>query len=144
MKDHRASILCLISVFLLFFITRIAVAQEDAPEQLQNGEAGYKVGCSLAASLGKVVCGELPSGKRAQADQNSADASAAIITVQKLQADAGVVSTATSQALQNLQQQDSQGSADTSAAIAALQYSKRFRAMHRRSWKFRWTARRDR
>jgi hypothetical protein len=32
--------------------------------QVEDGEAGYKIGCSAASSLGIPSCGELPSGKK--------------------------------------------------------------------------------
>ena len=123
------TLLCVISILVL---PTVATAQsavkavqkadgEHGFDQVKDGELGYTMGCSFAASLGIVVCGELPSGKQADKDQNSADASAAIATVQKMQADAGGASTASSQAIENLQQQDSQDSADTSAAVAAFQ-----------------------
>jgi hypothetical protein len=125
MKTHSLNVLFGVS---LFFLAAMAVAQqktglgEDSNDQWQNGEVGYKPGCSLSASLGiNIVCGELPSGKQAQKSQNAADASAAIAAIQKLQKDAGDVSTSSSQALQNLENQDSQDSADTSAAVAAFQ-----------------------
>jgi hypothetical protein len=32
--------------------------------QVEDGEAGYKIGCSVASSLGIPSCGELPSGQQ--------------------------------------------------------------------------------
>lgn len=127
MRSDRAIILSVLSIFL---ITAMGMAQsttaaqpkpgieEKTSEKLQNGEAGYTAGCSFAASLGKVVCGELPSGKQAQKDQDAADASGAIAAVQKLHADAGETSKSSSEALQNLQAH-CDDSADTCAAVAA-------------------------
>jgi hypothetical protein len=61
MKSYRAAILCL-SVFLL---PAMASAQENVSDKIQDGEVGYTVGCSLAASLNIPACGELPSGRKA-------------------------------------------------------------------------------
>lgn len=33
-------------------------------DQVKDGEAGYKMGCSLASSMNIPSCGELPSGKK--------------------------------------------------------------------------------
>ena len=70
MKNYRNSVLWLIAAFLL---SAMAVGQEDAPDQLKDGESGYKVGCSAAASLGIPACGELPSGRQFLGDQDSAN-----------------------------------------------------------------------
>jgi len=120
MKGYRANALCLIAIFLL---PAMAMAQspatkalgENSNEKWKDGEIGYTIGCSLAASLGIAACGELPSGKQTQQNQNSSDSSAAISATQKLQADPGDVLTLSPQALQNTHTQDYQNSADTSA-----------------------------
>jgi hypothetical protein len=88
---------------------------EDSSDKWQSGEVGYTIGCSFAASLGIVVCGELPSGKQAENQQATNNANAAIAKTQALATEAADVSTAISQAT------DPEGSSDLSndAALAA-------------------------
>jgi hypothetical protein len=91
MKSRRSTVLGLISIFVL-------------------------PGMALAQSA-------VPAGSQSQPSQSSSpngDTTAALAAVKKLQAEAGGVSTASSQALQDLHQQDAQDSADTSAAVAVL------------------------
>jgi hypothetical protein len=44
----------------------VATAFADSPyegiDKVKSGEAGYTIGCSIAASMGVAACGELPSG----------------------------------------------------------------------------------
>lgn len=120
-KFHRAVVVCLIVVLAA---TPLAVSQskrgrtglgEDSNEKWQSGEVLYTVGCSLAASRGIVVCGELPSGKQAQRQQAADDARAALDQAQALAAEAGQVSSAISQGVQ------AGDSSQSDAEAAALQ-----------------------
>ncbi len=98
---RRAGLLCLI---VMLAATGLALAQsrtglgEESSEKWQSGEVGYIAGCSLAASLGEVVCLELPSGKQAQKQKAAADASAAVGRAEVFAVEAGDVSTSISQA----------------------------------------------
>jgi hypothetical protein len=53
-----------VGVFALTVAAFAPVAHAKYPSQATSGEAGYKVGCSLAASLKIPSCGELPSGRQ--------------------------------------------------------------------------------
>jgi hypothetical protein len=45
---------------LLMLATLTCHAQVEVPDQVESGEAGYKIGCSLANSIGVADCGEMP------------------------------------------------------------------------------------
>src|SRR5437667_11961337 len=114
MKDYCVSFLYVLTGLLL---CAMAAAQENVPDQVATGEAGYKIGCSAAATLGIVACGELPSGKLTQKEQAPTDVNAAIAETEKLNQEAATISAAIAQAVQNLQQQGSPDSAEVSAAL---------------------------
>jgi hypothetical protein len=61
MRNYRTYGLCFVTALL---ISTMAVAQEDVPDQKETGEAAYKIGCSMAASLNIPSCAELPSGRQ--------------------------------------------------------------------------------
>ena len=63
MKNYGIRFLYVLTGLLL---CAMAAAQEDVPDQVATGEAGYRIGCSAAATLGIAACGELPSGKYSQ------------------------------------------------------------------------------
>ncbi len=131
MKNRLACILCFVGIFPF---TAMAGGQGQAPKQKLNsrvealeqeeahdhGDQWYKVSCSLSASLGIVVCGELPSGKQTQESQKAADVTAGVAEIQKMQGEAEGVSGSISDALKRLQSQDSQSSGDIGGAEAVI------------------------